>query len=44
VHDELLDDHDGEEERKKAYQNGVDFFIAKPFTRELINNLVDRLM
>ena len=40
----MITAHDGEEERKKAYSYGVDFFIAKPFTRELINNLVDRLM
>lgn len=40
----MITAHDGEEERKKAYSHGVDFFIAKPFTRELINNLVDRLM
>jgi DNA-binding NtrC family response regulator len=31
-------------DRSKAYEEGVDFFIGKPFTRDMIDKTVERLM
>jgi DNA-binding NtrC family response regulator len=31
-------------DRKKAYEEGVDFFIGKPFTREIIVKTLEHLM
>jgi len=31
-------------DRSKAYEEGVDFFIGKPFTRDVIDKTVERLI
>jgi len=31
-------------DRSKAYEEGVDFFIGKPFTRDVIDKTLERLM
>jgi len=31
-------------DRSKAYEEGVDFFIGKPFTRDIIDKTLERLM
>lgn len=40
----MITAHDGAVERKKAYDGGVDFFIAKPLTRKMINDAIDKLL
>jgi DNA-binding NtrC family response regulator len=40
----MITAHDGVTERTTAYRHGVDFFIAKPLTRKLINDAVDKLL
>jgi hypothetical protein len=40
----MITAHDSAAERKRAYTEGVDFFISKPFTRELINSTIDQLI
>jgi two-component system OmpR family response regulator len=32
----MITAHDNSSDREKAYREGVDFFISKPFTREII--------
>lgn len=39
----MITAHDSAAERSRAYTEGVDFFISKPFTRELINSTIDKL-
>lgn len=34
---------DSSTERTMAYQHGADYFIAKPFNREIIYNVVEKL-
>ncbi|MBG9375445.1 response regulator [Panacibacter sp. DH6] len=34
---------DSSADRLKAYEKGADYFIAKPFNRDIIFNVVDRL-
>jgi two-component system OmpR family response regulator len=36
--------HDTAADREKAYHNGADFFIGKPFTREIILQIVDKIL
>ncbi len=36
--------HDTAADREKAYLNGADFFIGKPFTREIILQIVDKIL
>ena len=31
-------------DRSKAYEEGADFFIGKPFTRDVIDKTLERLM
>lgn len=31
-------------DRSKAYAEGVDYFIGKPFTRDVINKTIEKLM
>lgn len=31
-------------DRSKAYEEGADFFIGKPFTRDMIDKTIERLM
>ncbi|MEO6646859.1 MAG: response regulator [Chitinophagaceae bacterium] len=40
----MITAHDSAAERKKAFMEGVDFFISKPFTRELIYNTLEKIM
>jgi len=40
----MITAHDGAQDRKKAYDGGVDLFIAKPLNRKLINDAVDKLL
>ena len=38
----MITAHDTLEDRSKAYTQGADMFIAKPFTREVINNILQK--
>jgi DNA-binding NtrC family response regulator len=40
----MITAHDSAAERNRAYTEGADIFISKPFTRETINSTVDKLM
>ena len=40
----MITAHDSMAEKNKAYTEGVDYFISKPFTREIINSTVDLIM
>ncbi len=40
----MITAHDSAAERKKAFSEGVDFFISKPFSRELIYDALEELM
>ena len=40
----MITAHDGAVERKTAYEGGVDMFIAKPLTRKMINDAIDKLL
>ena len=37
----MITAHDSPQDRSRAYQNGVSFFLAKPFTIAAINQVVD---
>lgn len=39
----MITAHDSPQERSKAYNNGVNYFLSKPFTLLEINNVVDLL-
>jgi len=39
----MITAHDGAQDRKKAYDGGVDLFIAKPLNRKVIYDAVDKL-
>lgn len=39
----MITAHDSPGERNKALQDGADFFISKPFSREAIYSAVDQL-
>lgn len=38
----MITAHDSAAERNRAFIEGVDVFISKPFTRELINSTIDK--
>ena len=40
----MLTAHDTSTDREKAYQEGVDFFIGKPFTRDIINKTIENII
>lgn len=40
----MITAHDSSAERKRAYTEGADFFLSKPFTREMINTTLDKFM
>ena len=40
----MITAHDTPTDRQQALTEGVDSFIAKPFTREVIYNTIDKLM
>ena len=39
----MITAHDGIQERKQAYDGGVDLFVAKPLNRKLINDAIEQL-
>ena len=40
----MLTAHDTSTDREKAYKEGVDFFIGKPFTRDMIFKTVEKII
>jgi len=40
----MITAHDTSADREKAYSEGVDFFIGKPFTRETIIKAVEKML
>jgi two-component system OmpR family response regulator len=40
----MITAHDSAAERNKAYKEGADIFISKPFTRDTITTSVDKVM
>ncbi len=40
----MITAHDGHADREKAYQNGADFFIGKPFSKDIIFNVVETMI
>ena len=40
----MITAHDSAAERNRAFKEGVDFFLSKPFTRDLIYSTVDQLI
>ena len=40
----MITAHDSAQDRKKAYDGGVDLFIAKPLNRKLIIDAVEKLL
>ena len=40
----MITAHDTKGDRERAYTEGVDFFIGKPFTRDIIFKTVDRFL
>ena len=39
----MITAHDTSLDRQKAYKEGVDFFIGKPFTREIILKTIEKI-
>jgi DNA-binding NtrC family response regulator len=39
----MITAHDTSLDRQKAYKEGVDFFIGKPFTREIILKTIEKM-
>jgi two-component system, OmpR family, response regulator len=39
----MITAHDTASDREKAYKEGVDFFIGKPFTREVIFQTIEKV-
>jgi len=39
----MITAHDGAAERKLAYNGGVDLFVAKPLSRKLIDDAIEKL-
>ena len=40
----MITAHDSAADRKKAFKEGVDYFISKPFTKELIYSTLDKII
>jgi two-component system OmpR family response regulator len=40
----MLTAQDGAKEKNKAYRNGADLFLAKPFNQDVINKSIDSLI
>lgn len=40
----MITAHDGAQERKQAYDGGVDLFVAKPLNRKMIDDAVDKML
>ena len=39
----MITAHDTAADKKKAFKEGVDYFISKPFSKDTVNNLVETL-
>jgi two-component system, OmpR family, response regulator len=39
----MITAHDTAHDRERAYQEGVDYFISKPFTREIILKTIEKI-
>lgn len=39
----MITAHDSQQDRVKAYKNGADFFLSKPFTLMEVNEVIDAL-
>jgi two-component system, OmpR family, response regulator len=39
----MITAHDNPSERERAYREGVDFFISKPFTKDIIYQTIEHL-
>ncbi len=40
----MITAHDGVAERKRAASEGADLFISKPFTRDIINTAINKIL
>ncbi len=40
----MITAHDSVDDRAKAFKNGADFFIGKPFTNDIINKAVEAVV
>ena len=40
----MITAHDTPEDRKRSYENGVDYFLSKPFSRHQINEIIEPLL
>lgn len=40
----MITAHDSAAERNRAYHEGVDYFISKPFSRDLIYKTIDKII
>ena len=40
----MITAHDTSSDREKAYKEGVDFFIGKPFTRDIIIKTLEKIV
>ena len=40
----MITAHDNAEDRAKAFKQGADYFMGKPFNRDMVNNTVEKLM
>jgi len=40
----MITAHDSPQDRSRAYKNGADFFLSKPFTITEVNNIIDVLL
>ncbi len=40
----MITAHDTSDDRQRAFSEGVDYFIGKPFTRDVIYKAVDKVM
>lgn len=40
----MITAHDTLAEQKRAFKEGVDYFITKPFSKETVNNIMDTLV
>lgn len=40
----MITAHDSTQDRSKAYDNGADYFLSKPFTITEVNNIIEKLL
>jgi DNA-binding NtrC family response regulator len=39
----MITAHDTVADKQKAFKEGVDFFVSKPFSKEIVNNIMETL-